>query len=109
MIDFTKDFIDVSAADIKLLIKKAYELSLPLGLGMLHFRSGELDEETVELLVSRPRGPVRGVSRIHMDHIHGRAVKMTIYIKDDKKYIAASWHDHSPTELELLLREIGVK
>lgn len=109
MIDFSKGFIEITGANIRDAIKSAYRNSRPQGLGMLHFVPGDLDEETVELIASRPRDLVHGVSMVHMDYVHGRAVKMTIYTKDDKMYIAERWYDHNDTQLQTFLAEIKAK
>jgi hypothetical protein len=108
MIIFDDNYIDVSKASIADLIKHAYALSHSHGLGLLHFEPGDLDDETLKSVANNPhnRG---GVTMIHMDYIKGRSVKMTIYLKGDKKYILNRWYGHSPADLERFLTETGVK
>lgn len=95
--------IDVSDIDLRKLIKTAYRLSYPQGLGHLHYRPGELDEETLDQILEHPDVLVREM--VSLDYVHGRAVKLHVTIKGDKKFIHDHWFDHSEEQLATLLNE----
>ena len=100
------DMIDVTGCDLRELVKAAYDLSRPQGMGYLHYVEGPLDEASVDEIVSResPRGHVR----LSMDYVKGRAVKLTVFKDDEKLVIRSNWFDHSDELLNALLRRIGI-
>lgn len=83
-------------------IRAAYDLSRPQGLGFLHVTEGPLDEATLTDIKTRESGRCAA----GMDYVHGRAVKLTVRRDGDKLYIPADhWYDHSPEDLhELAVR-----
>ena len=99
--------IDVTDVDLRELIKAAYDLSRPVGLGRLHYRAGELDDETIDdILGSADNYNVR----LCMDYVHGRAVKLTVLKDlDGGLYICNPWFDHSARQLGELLNRVGVE
>lgn len=96
--------IDITGVDLHKFVKEAYALSKPQGLGLMHFQEGALDDKTVEEILSC------GDSRIaaSMDYVHGRAVKMVVFKKDDRLEIRDSWFDHSDSQLRQLLQAVQV-
>lgn len=96
--------IEITGVDLVALAKKAYELSAPQGMGFLHARDGELDEDTAARLVSDdPHFP------LSMDYVHGRACKLTVFKEGDRMFISNQWHDHSEDQLKQLLEAVGIK
>jgi len=91
-----KHMIEITGTDMVKFVKKVYDLSSPLGLGLLHFRDEPLSDEDAEEIVNSPCG-------VTMDYVHGRACKMRVTEKDGKLYIPDTWFDHSDTDLEQLL------
>jgi len=96
--------IDVTGVPLKSLIAAAYGLSVPQGLGILHFKPGSLSDEEVDeiLRMGTPRIPVS------MDYVKGRACKFTVFANDGKHYINNRWYDHSDVVLGVLLAEVGL-
>lgn len=82
-------------------IRAAYDLSVPQGLGFLHVRPGGLDDETI----ARIKESKSGLYAASMDYVHGRAVKLTIRREGVICYIPADrWFDHSLEDLRELAR-----
>lgn len=102
MIDMNKDHIDVTDCDLVALVKKAYALSQPQGLGFLHFRDGELSDADAQEIVNRdPRGG------FGMDYVHGRAVKLGVTLREGRLWLQSTdWSDHSARQLAELLASI---
>ena len=96
--------IDITGCDLVALVKKAYELSKPQGMGHLQFREGPLTDEQAKFLIRETtRYP------IDLDYVAGRAVKLTARYNDEGKLmIPASWYDHTDDELSQLLQAVGV-
>ena len=119
-------FVEITGADLRQLVRVAYRLSRPVGMGFLHYREGEIPEEMIDrILDTKPQavyGPKEGrFIRIvvNMDYVMGRAVKLAVWAvetidietgqKADKLYIERSWFDHGHEELCTLLTELGVE
>lgn len=98
--------ICVDAAKIDDIIKEAYNLSRPQGMGYLHFKDGELPDDELQHIKETIRH--QGTTYLSMDYILGRAVKLTIYQELSHFYIQNSWYDHSEDDLQELLNRIGV-
>jgi len=87
-------------------IRAAYELSRPQGLGFLHATDGPLDDETLAEIKSRASGRCAA----GMDYVHGRAVKLTVRRDGDALYVYGDrWFDHSLADLRELAKraELG--
>lgn len=99
------DMIEITGVDLRKLIQAAYGLSVPQGLGFLQARPGELDEASIYDILEggNERWPV------NMDYVRGRAVKLRVRSEDGKLYIDDRWYDHTPEQLRMLLKQIGVK
>jgi len=96
--------IDVTAIDQIKFIKEVYNLSLPQGLGFLHFKEDKLtDEEAKELLDVWKNDKQFALD---MDYVRGRACKMTVFRDGDKLYIRTPWFDHTNSQLAKLLRKV---
>lgn len=79
------------------LIAKAYELSSPQGLGLLHFRAGGLDEAVIAKMIAEAEENGREHGFIGMDYVLGRAVKLSI-VREGKEWFMwerERWFDHS--------------
>lgn len=96
--------IDVSEAKNEDLVRAAYDLSKPQGMGIIHYRSGGLTDDEVDIILSNQRNNIVA----SMDYINGRSCKFTIFKKDDKRYIRDRWYDHTEEDLAELLRRCGV-
>lgn len=78
-------------------IRAAYSLSQPQGLGFLHFESGELPDEDVNEILACGWGSLV----CDMDYVRGRAVKLGVFRRPDGKcqIHADRWYDHSNHQL----------
>ena len=99
-------YIDITELDERALIRAAYAASVPLGLGFLHARDGELDEETVDAILNHARKFHEGA--INMDYVHGRAVKLRVRQEHGRRYVLLNWYDHGPEAMAQMLRTLGL-
>ncbi len=102
-----KKFIEIPADKLADAVKAAYTLSVPIGMGHLHYRQGPLDEGTLKDILSHEH---YGDVAVHLDYVHGRCCKFVVF-KDEagKLFIAPDWYDHSEPELVSLLTTIGIE
>lgn len=95
--------IDITGVDLRQLIREAYELSVPQGLGFLHYTPGPLDEQAVEDIVTEDR------DSIYVDYLLGRAVKLRVRRHPDGSItMPSSWFDHTNEQLRTLLSRVGM-
>ena len=98
--------IEVTGVDLRDMLRAAYRLSSPQGLGFLHARDGELDDAMVEEIISRDDG--NKWTAIGTDYVHGRAMKFSVRRYDGRLYIQRRWFDHSQAQLAELLSAVGL-
>lgn len=110
MTDILKRFeavcLDVSEFSIDDLIREAYAGSKPVGMGMLHYRPGPLDDQTLEGIKSNAHTSSDGVTAIHTDCVHGRQMKFSVYSIGDKKFTYKTWYDHTSYDLTDMIRRL---
>lgn len=95
-------YIDITDCDKLALIKKAYELSLPKGLGFLHIKDGPLSDEEVFACIRKD-------GSINMDYVNGRCIKFRSFVRDGRLLTNNHWYDHTQKDLERLMQSIGKK
>ncbi|MBN9356190.1 MAG: hypothetical protein J0I15_07065 [Herbaspirillum huttiense] len=102
----TTNKIEITGADLAAIVKAAYSLSRPQGMGFLHFTPGDMsDERAAEIVNFQRRDPRIPLS---LDYIEGRAVKLTVWRDtEDRLWIANDWYDHTDEDLQQLLKAIG--
>ena len=98
--------IDVTGIDLVKFVQKCYELSVPFGLGALHFTSQPLSDEEAEKLIAVTG---RGDIAVSLDYVGGRACKMHVFKKGDRLEITDRWYDHTNEQLSQLLEHVGRK
>lgn len=98
--------IEVTAAKPIDLVKAAYALSAPQGLGFLHAKEGELSDADAQGILDRARPGGRIIAS--MDYVHGRACKFTLFREGEKHFIRENWFDHSPAHVDALLERVGI-
>jgi hypothetical protein len=77
--------------DIVKFVQKAYDLSVPQGLGFLHFTDAPLTEDEARQLI-RDSGSIA----VSLDYVKGRACKMVVHrAQDGSLSIADNWYDHT--------------
>ena len=93
--------IDITGVDLIKFVKKAYELSKPLGLGLLHYTPEPLsDEEAKECIIK---------GEVGMDYVKGRSCKMRARFDDGRLLIRDKWFDHTDVQLTELLDHVGIQ
>lgn len=100
------DKIKVTGTSLEALVKAAYALSHPIGLGYLHARPGELSDADAAEIVAYGVGKRNAV---YMDYVHGRCCKFYVYrdVQGDL-WINKNWYDHSQSQLQQLLARCGI-
>lgn len=110
-------FIEIKATDIPNLIKGVYALSVPVGMGYMHYQEGDLPEPTLGLLMERLEKNLQRITKLEadgityglascvmpMDYIHGRCCKFGVFYNSGKFFIDGNWFDHSEAQLDMLL------
>jgi hypothetical protein len=99
--------IDITGIDLVKFVQKVYELSVPQGLGFLHFTPTPLSEEEAKKIIDFD-GRMKSKIKVSMDYVSGRACKMIVWEKDGKLGIADSWYDHTDKQLKQLLSEFNI-
>jgi hypothetical protein len=89
--------IEITGVDLIKFVKKVYDLSVPQGLGFLHYTEEPLtDEEAKSCIFKEP-------FIVSMDYVKGRSCKMNVTKENGKLFIPDRWYDHTDTQLEELL------
>ena len=107
--------IEVTNANLRLLVQTAYDLSKPQGMGYLHYQPGSLSDEDADMLLECKGTSVGTPSYnvvVSMDYVRGRAVKMSVFKVEDypnKLFIRDTWFDHTEEEFHILLAILGVE
>ena len=70
--------IDITGIDLIKFVKEVYRLSIPAGLGRLHFKEGGLTDEEAEEILGVWKDDKQFA--LDMDYVRGRACKMTIFL-----------------------------
>lgn len=96
--------IPLSEDQVREIIRRAYRLSRPQGMGYLHFKEGEIPENVIDEIASRATA-----FGIAMDYVMGRSVKLGIDREGDQFYYSDNgyWFDHSAEDLRQLLDGIA--
>lgn len=99
--------IKITGCDLEALVKKAYQLSRPQGLGWIDKSQDkkELTDNEVSNILSAPH---EDWVPVQIDYLHGKAVKLTVFRFDDQLYVENYWHDHSDQDFLALLSSIGI-
>jgi len=97
--------VEITGIDLVKFAQKVYDLSVPQGLGFLHFTNDPLSEAEAKDIVKSgdKKHP------LSMDYIKGRACKMNVYVKDGKWFIHDSWYDHTNTQYKQLLESFDIQ
>jgi hypothetical protein len=110
------DTIDITGVNLLKLVKKAYELSKPIGLGRVHFKPNHQlsDDEAKTYILGNSlfrREHQRSILVVAMDYCLGRACKLTVYAKSDRPdrlLMDYPWKDHTHMQFVELLRHAHV-
>lgn len=98
--------IDITGTDLVEFAKKVYELSVPQGLGFLHFTPSPLTDEEAKQLVNDDDNYIA----LDMDYVKGRACKMVVCRrKEGKLTITDNWYDHTDRIFQQLLDQFNIE
>jgi hypothetical protein len=98
--------IDVTGINLAEFARAVYALSVPVGMGFLHYKSGELPNEDAEQIVADfARDPRIALG---MDYVKGRCCKMFVRRDGDRLGIDVSWYDHTNEQLATLLGRFNI-
>jgi|TARA_R110000851_G_scaffold98620_1_gene213320 hypothetical protein len=97
------DTIDLNInVNLQQLVKAVYDMSVPMGLGQLHYVEGSLSDQDAESLID-----MSSDIPIQMDYVKGRCCKMRVF-KDEKGfYVKPEWADHTEDQLLDMLNRCG--
>ena len=91
-----ENMIDVTDIPTINLVKAAFNLSKPVGMGFLHYEPGDMPDEMAQDYINSD-------GSVYMDYVQGRQCKFHVKINDGKKYIRDTWYDRTPEQLNKLL------
>lgn len=95
----TKTGISITRDNLPKVIAKAFDLSVPQGMGFLHFKEGGIPEGVLIAILSQvDEAETPYFKRVSMDYVQGRAVKLHIqYDENEQKWRLDGdrWYDHS--------------
>ena len=97
--------VEVPESVVTDLVRKAYDLSKPVGMGMIHFQPGPIPEPIVDDLVRL----MNKTGYLTMDYTLGRQVKFTILKIGNRYFVHKTWRDHTKEDLVILLASVGVQ
>ena len=81
-------------------VKEVYNLSVPQGMGFLHYQEGGLSDEGAKRCIIS--------NRISMVYVKGRACKFHANIEGNTVTFADDfWYDHSTAALEMLIQRLN--
>ena len=104
--------IDITGVDLKEFVKKAYEMSIPVGMGHMHYQPGPMSDEDAEAILSganSPSGVLPGGTYFSMDYFRGRACKISAWEKDGRIVTGDTWYDHTDDQYAELLWHFKIK
>jgi len=96
--------IDITGIDLVEFAKKVYELSVPQGMGILHFTPEPITDEEAKMYIQE-----EGRSALNMDYVKGRACKMHVTRENGKLTISDTWYDHTDRIYQQLLEHFNIQ
>lgn len=101
--------IDITGVNLGEFARKVYDLSVPVGMGIVQFIDGPLSPDDTEAILVSCEGNEFVV--LCMDCVNGRCCKMYVYrhVKngEDRLTIEDNWPDHTDEDFETLLTYFG--
>lgn len=105
MTEDMRGYICVPWFKLETLIRSAYNLSEPKGLGFMHYKGGALEQETVDEILRI--GKDRRMA-VRMDYINGRCCKFDVIRANGSCWIKNKWFDHTDEDLIELLKSVDI-
>lgn len=113
--------IRIKAYQVPQLIETVYNMSVPVGMGYLHYKAGNIDKKTIDALihrfeerlkwatsVERPEGYPWPETLVTMDYVNGRQCKFNVSYFRGEIVINDGWYDHTEFQFEELLLTCGI-
>lgn len=93
-----KSYVNVPVDKINDFVKKAFEISRPQGMGILHFSPNDtLSDEMIQSNLTNNE------VALSFDYLAGRAMKFRLFKEKGLYYFCERWFDHTEEDvLELL-------
>lgn len=108
----TENWLDITGVDLGELVRGAYDLSIPAGLGDLHYTPGGLSDDEVEVILGNCLGVGYNHLAVALDYVKGRGCKMNVFKgegeEEGRLYIERNWFDHTDKQLIELLKRVNV-
>ena len=93
--------------DLIKFIKTVYDLSMPQGMGFLHFIPKPLTDDEANNCIKDVKD--QSDIAVNMDYVIGRSCKMVVFLEDNKDLvIRIPWYDHTDMQLKKLLDTMKV-
>ena len=86
------------------LVKAAYNMSSPVGMGRFRFNSAPMTDSEAQAIIDMSNPKIV----VSMDYVKGRQCKFAIFKIRGRFFIDDSWYDHSKWEYAILLNSVGV-
>jgi hypothetical protein len=102
-------YVSVPAARLPDLVRGAYDLSRPVGMGYLHYEPGALTDDEVQQIIAVPQ---MGSGVVYMDYVKGRCCKFNAWRDPEDPSVVLvdnRWFDHTENDLIELLTRAGVQ
>jgi len=98
--------IRVKEDQVRTLVAAVYDMSLPVGLGFLHYTPEPLTDAELDHLIDFEREAV-----VALDYCKGRQCKFGIYKSklDGSLLMSDHWYDHSDADYVTLLESVGIE
>ena len=106
-----ENWLDITGVDLGELVRGAYDLSIPQGLGYLHYTPGSLTNDEVDDILTACHVGYKHLAVV-MDYVKGRACKMNVFKGEGEEagrlYIRKGWFNHTDKQLIKLLKRLNV-
>lgn len=101
----------VTPEQVPALVRAAYDLSVPVGLGFLHFRPGPMTDDLLRQVLAQVKDAVDySTAILYMDYVAGRCCKFGVFTEQEtgRFYIENPWFDHTEEQFDELCNRAGV-
>jgi len=113
-----ENMIKINDLDISKFLRNVYEMSVPMGMGFLHYQPGNASDEMVESMKKEFDERLQKAKQEHqkngktyraffgLDYVQGRQCKMQFFLDGDGESVVIydRWMDHSDDQLAGLLQ-----
>jgi len=98
----TDDTLEITGANLIDVVKAAYDLSKPVGMGFMHYTPEPLTDDEARELINGDRSGVA----LSLDYVKGRACKLVVFKDEERLFVRKDWYDHSDSDLDKLIAAI---